>query len=82
MTTTIEQRREAIDETVRRAGGIVAFRKAMGLTHQAVYYWKRIGHVPVDKALQMEKLFGTSRLELVEPNVVEFCQPLNNTDLL
>lgn len=67
--TTKEQRIEAIRLAITRAGGIVKFTKAMGITHQAVYSWVRRGWAPADKALIMEKLFSVPRQSLMEPSL-------------
>jgi hypothetical protein len=56
-------------KTIDRAGGIVAFRSALGLTHQAVYYWFKIGHVPLERAVEIEARFGTPRASLVSDRV-------------
>ena len=82
MSEGIEQRRRAIRESVERAGGIVAFRKALSVTHQGVYYWIKVGHVPVDKALQIEALFGTPRADIVEPKVAAALAAPSGADLV
>lgn len=61
----------ALDTAIERAGGIVRFRTALGLTHQAVYHWKRRGWVPLDKALIIERLFLVPREDMIEPRLRE-----------
>lgn len=82
--TTKEERIEAIDTAISRAGGIVRFAKAMGVTHQAVYSWKRRGWAPADKALVMETLFAVPRTSLMEPSLaaVVAAPPAGTTDIL
>lgn len=82
--TTKDERIEAIDTAISRAGGIVKFTKAMGVTHQAVYSWKRRGWAPADKALIMETLFAVPRQSLMEPSLaaVVAAPPSGTADLL
>lgn len=68
--TTKEDRLKALDIAVDRAGGIVRFAKAMGVTHQAVYHWRRRGWVPADRALAIETVLGVPRENLMEPRLV------------
>ena len=82
--TTKEQRIEAIDTAISRAGGIVKFTKAIGVTHQAIYAWKRRGWAPADKALIMETLFAVPRQSMMEPSLaaVIATPPAGGTDVL
>jgi transposase-like protein len=66
--STKDERVAAIDEAIKRGGGIVAFSKAMGVTHQAVYNWRNRGWAPIERALAMEAVFGINRYETMEPN--------------
>lgn len=61
----------AIDEAVEAGGGIVAFSRKLGLTHQAVYHWRRKGWAPVKRAVEIEALFGVDRNRLMEPRLAE-----------
>lgn len=67
--TTKEQRQTSIDEAIERGGGIVAFSKAMGISHQAIYGWRKRGFVPFTRAVQVEALCGIPCAKLVEPAV-------------
>lgn len=69
--TTKEQRVASLNTAIGRAGGILRFREAVGVTHQAVYLWKRRGHVPPDKALVIEKLFSIPRQDMMAPHIAE-----------
>lgn len=82
--TTKEERIEAIDTAINRAGGIVAFTKALSVTHQAVYAWKRRGWAPADKALIMETLFSVPRQSTMEPRLAAalMAPPSGASDLL
>lgn len=65
--TTKEQRVAALKTAIERGGGIVRFSKDVGVRHQAVYQWMRRGHVPADKALTLETLYGVPRAETMSP---------------
>jgi hypothetical protein len=69
MTTTKEERISAIDLAIERGGGIVRFAKSMGVTHQAVYAWKRRGWAPLEKAIVMETVFGIPRIDFMNPDL-------------
>lgn len=79
-----EQRIQAIETAVDRGGGIVRFAKALGVTHQAVYSWKKRGWAPADKALIMETLFSVPRADTMDPRLVAvFAAPQQDvSDLL
>lgn len=73
--TTKETRVAAIDRAIERGGGIVRFSAGMGVTHQAIYSWKRRGWMPLDKALIVEHMFGIPRAETVNPDIAKALQP-------
>lgn len=60
----------ALDTAIERGGGIVRFSRALKITHQAIYHWRRRGWVPADRALAIESIFGVPREELMEPGLV------------
>jgi len=78
------ERVASIDLAITRAGGIVAFSKAVGVTHQAVYAWKRRGWAPADKALVMEAVFDVPRARTMEPRLAALVAtpPSTAADLL
>ncbi len=80
IVSTKEKRVAAIDEAIKRGGGIVAFSKAMGVTHQAVYSWRNRGWAPLERSLAIEAIFGIDRYETMEPNTarVLIASPDNN----
>jgi hypothetical protein len=58
-----------LNRAIQAGGGIISFAKAMGVTHQAVYHWKKRGYVPFDKAAKVQHLFGEPMLDLVREDV-------------
>jgi hypothetical protein len=68
--TTKEERIAAIDLAIERGGGIIKFCKRMGVTHQAVYAWKRRGWAPLEKAIVLEAVFGIPRADFMNPDLV------------
>jgi transposase-like protein len=68
--TTKEERIAAIDLAIERGGGIVRFAKGMGVTHQAVYNWRKRGWVPPERAVVIEAVFAIPRADLMNPDLV------------
>lgn len=68
------ERLASINEAIRRGGGIIAFSRKLGIAHQSVSYWRKQGHVPPDRALLVEQLFGVPRRSLVHPSVLRFLE--------
>jgi len=60
----------AINRAIAKGGGIVRFAKSMGVSHQAIYAWKRRGWVPVEKAVVIEAVYGIPRDDLMSPGLV------------
>lgn len=74
---------DAINRAIAKGGGIVRFAKSMGVSHQAVYAWKRRGWVPVEKAVVIEAAYGVPRDELMSPDLVRaLAAPSASADLL
>lgn len=67
--TDLESRRAALDNAIAKAGGVFAFRAALGVTHQAVYAWKKRGSVPLERAAVIEALYGVPRCAILEPRI-------------
>jgi len=67
--TEKQQRVTHIDTAITRAGGIRKFCGIHGVTHQAVYAWKRRGAVPLDRALEIERRHGVPALFIVDPKM-------------
>jgi DNA-binding transcriptional regulator YdaS (Cro superfamily) len=58
---------EAFNDAVSRAGGIMTFCRALGVTHQAVYQWRDKGYIPLERALVIEALFEVPKSRLIKP---------------
>jgi hypothetical protein len=64
------ERVEAIDLAIEKAGGIIKFCKTMGVTHQAVYSWRKRGWVPPERAVVIEAIFKIDRDRLMNPDLL------------
>jgi transposase-like protein len=74
---------DAINRAIAKGGGIVRFARSMGVSHQAVYAWKRRGWVPVEKAVVIEAAYGVPRDDLMSPDLVRaLAAPSASADLL
>jgi transposase-like protein len=74
---------DAINLAIAKGGGIVRFAKSMGVSHQAIYAWKRRGWVPVEKAVVIEAVYGIPRDDLMSPDLVRaLAAPSASADLL
>jgi len=58
-----------IEQVVYIAGGAKPLAEYLGISTQAVYLWLSKGHVSAARALELEGLYGVSRLELVRPEL-------------
>lgn len=67
--TPREQRLHNINTAIERGGGIIAFARKLGVTHQAVTGWRKRCYVPVARALQIESMFGVPRAGIVAPEI-------------
>lgn len=65
------ERVEAIDEAIEKGGGIIKFAKMMGVTHQAVYSWRKRGWVPLERANAISAIFKVDRNRLLNPDLLE-----------
>lgn len=68
--TTKEQRVAALDLAIDRGGGIIKFCQRLNISHQAVYNWRKRGWVPPERALVIEAVFGISRTDMMNPDIV------------
>jgi hypothetical protein len=55
---------------ILKAGGILKFRAALGVSHQAIYHWMKKGRVPLIRAAKIEELYGTPARDLIDPAIV------------
>jgi transposase-like protein len=67
--TTKQTRVAAINEAIERAGGIMALARAVGVTHQAIYDWRKRGAVPLPRAVVIAALFKIERDQLIDPKI-------------
>lgn len=61
----------ALNEAIKSAGGILAFARAMGLSHQVVYQWKKRGYVPAERALIIEHKYDIPHNRLIRRALAE-----------
>ncbi|QDH50411.1 hypothetical protein [Caulobacter phage KcrB] len=59
-----------VEKAIENAGGAQQFAARLGVSHQAVYQWRKKGWVPTKRVLQVEKLFGVEREELAGPHLL------------
>ncbi len=59
-----------IKRAIEMAGGACALAFQLGVTHQAVYIWAKRGWVPMQRALEIERLYPIPRTELLKPDLV------------
>lgn len=71
-----------IDRAIEKAGGIVAFCRDMGVTHQAVYDWKRRGWAPPLRAKRMQELYEVPIHDTVDPRLAALLAQDNGASLL
>ena len=64
-----------IFKAVKTAGSQTALAEAMGVSQQAISKWIRFGWVPVDRAVEIEGLYGSPRRELVSPKLRDLLEP-------
>lgn len=63
--------KRGIDEAVEAAGSQEKLAQALGVTQQSVAKWVKRGYVPLDRAREVEGMYGVPRKALVNPRVVE-----------
>lgn len=59
-----------IDKVIEMAGSAQLLAARLGVSHQAVYGWRKKGFVPTKRLLQIEKMFGVQREELASQQVL------------
>ncbi|HNC97199.1 MAG TPA: YdaS family helix-turn-helix protein [Myxococcota bacterium] len=69
-----------IDRAVYAAGSQTRLAEALipPVTSQAVCQWVRQGYVPPERALEIERLFGVPREDLLSPKLRELVCPARN----
>ena len=58
-----------IDRAIKKAGGQAVIARTLGVTQQAVSYWKRTGYAPLLRAVEMEMHYGIPRSQLISPRL-------------
>lgn len=56
---------------VKFAGGVTAFARSIGVSHQAVYQWLRRGWLTPARAQQVSELYGVPAAELLNPEITK-----------
>ncbi len=64
-----------IHKAVHTAGGAASLAHKLGVSHQAVYQWIQNGWVPLERAMQLEKLYDIPRTELLSPKLAALVEP-------
>lgn len=64
---------ESLERAIAAAPGIIAFARALNVTHQAVTGWRKRGYMPPDRALVAEGIYGVSRMSLVSGEFLDLC---------
>jgi DNA-binding transcriptional regulator YdaS (Cro superfamily) len=64
-----------IKKAIELAGGANALAHKLGVTHQAIYTWSHRGWVPIQRAIQIESLFGVPRENLLKPELAAILAP-------
>ena len=58
-----------IDTAVEKAGGVRQLALKLGVTRQAIAKWQHRGWVPIARAMEIERLFGVPRQDLLKPAI-------------
>ena len=64
-----------IKKAIELAGGANSLAHKLGVTHQAIYSWSHRGWVPIQRAIQIESMFGVPRENLLKPELVAILAP-------
>jgi DNA-binding transcriptional regulator YdaS (Cro superfamily) len=67
--STKESRVAALNTAIANAGGIFAFARSLGVSHQVVYQWKKLGYVPAARAIVIEHRFGVPQIDMVSESI-------------
>lgn len=54
----------AIDRAVEKAGGLQGLAAACGVKYQAVQKWRRLGRLPAERVIDVERITGVPRSDL------------------
>jgi len=67
---------------IARGGGILAFSRSLGVSHQVVYQWKKQGYVPTERALTIQYLYGMPYIDFVKPAFAKILTAPSAADLI
>lgn len=67
---------------IKRGGGILAFSRSLGVSHQVVYQWKKQGYVPTERALTIQHLYGMPYIDFVKPALATLLAAPSAADLI
>lgn len=67
---------------IETGGGIKPFSASLGVTHQAVYAWCSKGWVPFERAVEIERLTGAPRAQLIKPSLARALGIADQNDVL
>lgn len=59
-----------IEKAIEAAGSQVKLAEALGCTQQNVSLWRTQGWTPLDRAREIEMLYGIPRGELISPKIM------------
>lgn len=59
-----------IEAAITKAESVREIADKLGVTHQAIYKWRKLGWVPQRRALDIERLWGVPRKRLLKPSLV------------
>lgn len=71
MTLDKNQRVTLLRAAISAGGGMIAFARSLGVSHQAVYQWIKRGYVPPFQATKIDALYHVPRRDLVDPAMLE-----------
>ncbi len=71
--STKELRLYHLQRAIDAAGGVKQVARDYGVTHQAVYLWRKKGVVPLDRAVAIERRQGVN---LVDPKLASTVRQL------
>jgi hypothetical protein len=60
-----------MERAAEAAGSWFKLARKLGVTHQAVYDWRKRGYVPPKRALEIEVHFGIPAKDLIDPALLE-----------
>ena len=58
---------EALNTAIQRAGGLLKFARAMGVSHQAVSQWRKKCYVPINQVWRIERMYSVPAEHLMAP---------------